>query len=262
MGVKALVVDNDFFFVEFVTELLEARGYQVFKAYDGKEAISKLEEESVDLLFVDMIMPKIDGKQLITFARKRFVDSSFAIVALSGVMIENLESLENIGADYFLAKGPMEKMAEHIENLLDKIENDPVFSSSEDNIFKQADLMPRQITDELIQTVNFHRAIIQCIGMGVLVVDRDARIITTNSIALHIIGKSIDEMLNRQITSIFPENDRPMIIETLKNLIFKSESGRIDFLVAINSRQIRVIASLFKLDGEINGYIFILEETG
>jgi CheY-like chemotaxis protein len=41
MSKSALVVDNDFFFVEFLTEFLEKRGYEVIKAYDGKEAITK-----------------------------------------------------------------------------------------------------------------------------------------------------------------------------------------------------------------------------
>jgi len=43
MQKKALVVDNDFFFVEFLSELLTKRGYQVLKAYNGKEGIAKLE---------------------------------------------------------------------------------------------------------------------------------------------------------------------------------------------------------------------------
>ena len=41
MSKKALVVDNDFFFVEFLTELLQKRGYNVTSAYDGKEGIEK-----------------------------------------------------------------------------------------------------------------------------------------------------------------------------------------------------------------------------
>ena len=44
MPKRALVVDNDHFLVEFLAELLEVRKYQVVKPYDGKEAISKLEE--------------------------------------------------------------------------------------------------------------------------------------------------------------------------------------------------------------------------
>ncbi|MCX5882929.1 MAG: response regulator [Deltaproteobacteria bacterium] len=66
MSKKALVVDNDFFFVEFLTEILQKRGYEVFKAYDGKEGITRLNEKPVvDVLFVDLVMPKIDGRQMI-----------------------------------------------------------------------------------------------------------------------------------------------------------------------------------------------------
>ena len=39
---KALVVDSDFFFVEFLSGVLERRGYQVRNAYDGKEGIAGL----------------------------------------------------------------------------------------------------------------------------------------------------------------------------------------------------------------------------
>jgi len=135
MHKRALVVDNDRFFVEFLTELLEAREYQVVKAYDGEEAISKLREEDVGLLFVDMIMPKIDGEQLIEFTRNSFSKSHLPIIALSGAMIEQLGRLENIGADYFLAKGPMEKMAKHIEILLDKIEGGTMLPPSDKTVF-------------------------------------------------------------------------------------------------------------------------------
>jgi diguanylate cyclase (GGDEF)-like protein len=42
MAKRALVSDNDFFFVAFLAELLEDRGYEVTKAYDGKEKIFRL----------------------------------------------------------------------------------------------------------------------------------------------------------------------------------------------------------------------------
>ena len=75
MSKRALVVDNDFFFVEFLAELLEKRGYEVTKAYDGKEGMSNFEKGPFDILFTDLIMPKIDGVQLIKIARQKFSDS-------------------------------------------------------------------------------------------------------------------------------------------------------------------------------------------
>ncbi|MFH1351494.1 MAG: response regulator [Pseudomonadota bacterium] len=123
MTKKALVVDNDFFFVEFLTELLENRGYEVIKAYDGKDGILELHRGTVDLLFVDLIMPKIDGNKLIKFARWKFPDAPFPIIAVSGVIVEQLDEIDKIGADYYIAKGPIEKMADHVNKLMDGIEN-------------------------------------------------------------------------------------------------------------------------------------------
>ena len=257
-----LVVDNDSFFVEFLAELLEAREYRVIKAYDGKEGISSLEQESVDLLFVDMIMPKIDGKQLIKFIRTRFPHAGFPIIALSGIMIEQLDRLEEIGADYFIAKGPMEKMAKHIETLLDKIEVEPMPSASDETVFQAGNLIPRQITDELIKTVNFHRAITESVCVGIMVLDRDTRIITANSSGLEIMNKSSEELLNRQIVSLFSGKERLVVIEALKRVLLKQELGKAVFSVFVNSQQIRIIVSLFKIDGEIAGWIITMEDTG
>lgn len=259
---KALIVDNDTFFVEFLAELLEARAYRVIKAYDGKEGISSLEQESVDLLFVDMIMPKIDGKQLIKFVRTKFPDASFPIIALSGLMIEQLDRLEEIGADYFIAKGPMEKMAEHIEALLNKIEVEPMPSESDEVIFQASSLIPRQITDELIQTVNFHRAITESVGVGIMVLDRDTRIIIANSSALEIMGKSSEEIFNRQFVFLFLTEETPKVIDALKRVLLKQELGKTLFSAFINAQKIRIIVSLLKIDGEIAGWITTMENAG
>jgi CheY-like chemotaxis protein len=257
---NVLVVDNDTFFVEFLTELLEAREYRVIKAYDGKEGISKLEEEDVDLLFVDMIMPKIDGKRLIKFVRNSFPGACFPIIALSGVMIEQLDRLEEIGADYFIGKGPMEKMARHIEILLDKIEVEPKPSASDEVIFQASNLIPRQVTEELIQTVNFNWAIIESAGVGIMVLDRDTRIIVANSFALDIMNESSRELLNRQIITQFPEEGRPKVINALKKVLLKQELGKIVFSVSVNSHQIRTTVSLLKIEGDIAGWIIVMEE--
>jgi len=259
---KVLVVDNDTFFVEFLSEILESRGFHVLKAYDGKEGISMLEQENVDLLFVDMIMPKIDGKQLIRFARSKFPDAGFPIVALSGVILEQLDDLEEIGADYFIAKGPMEKMAKHIESLLDRIEHQQTPIRVDEKIFRSGNLIPTQITGELFQTIKFHRAITESIGIGVLVVDRDAKIITTNSQALDILNLSYEEVLNHQMISVFPKEERANLIGAFKRVLLKPDLKKNSFNLIINSQKIRVIVSLLRIDDKIAGWIIAMEGMG
>ena len=256
MSKKALIIDNDFFFIEFLTELLEVRGYQVIKAYDGKEGIVRLEEGKIDLLFVDMIMPRIDGKQVIRFTRSRFPEPLFPIIALS--IIEEMDGTDEIDADYFLAKGPVEKMAKHIETLIDKVEREPIPAHSDQRVFLPENLIPRQITGELIETLNFQKAITESVGVGVLVVDRDARIITANALALDTLKRPFEDVLNRQVVSIFPEQEKAKIIDSLKKVLLQSGLRKTSFFITVNAQEIRTVVSLLRVNGETVGWVIAL----
>jgi len=261
MSKKALVVDNDFFFVEFLSEILEERDYEVMKAYDGKEGILKLEEGAVDIIFVDLVMPKIDGKQFISFVRKKFPDHPFPLVAVSGTIIEQLDGLNEIGADYYIAKGRIEKMADHVNRFMDKLEKQPFPVANGEDIVEPGKVNPRQVTVELIESVGFHQAVIESIGTGIIVVDRDARIINANSLALTIVDKSLEEILNYPITAIFPKSEKANLINVLKGVIQGEESKKITFYAPIRSQEIRIIVSPLNIDSKVAGWILAMEGT-
>lgn len=262
MPKKALVVDNDFFFVEFLAESLEQRGYEVIKAYDGKEGIAKLEDGAVDILFVDLIMPKISGEKFIEFARMKFPDVHFPIIVVSGIVVERLDQISEIGADYFIAKGPMERMADQLNELFNQVEKQPSAAPAAKDILVAKNLRPRKTTLELTEAVSFQQAITECIGLGIIVVDKDAGIIIANSMALDIINKSTEEVLNQPIVTIFPDQERPKLIGALKEILRNPELRNTAFSVTLRSQTIRVIVSLLKVDGEIGGWIIAMEDTG
>ena len=56
-----LVCDDDKQIVEAIDIYLTGEGFQVIKAYDGYEALELLENNSVDLMIVDVMMPGLDG---------------------------------------------------------------------------------------------------------------------------------------------------------------------------------------------------------
>ena len=58
---KILVVDDDKDIVELLTLILEKDGHQITSAYNGKEALEKLEPETTDLIILDIMMPEMDG---------------------------------------------------------------------------------------------------------------------------------------------------------------------------------------------------------
>lgn len=261
MSKKALIVDNDFFFMKYFSDLLKKRGYEVVKAYDGKEGISRLEEGSVDMLFVDMVMPKIDGEQLINYVRKKYPDAPFPVILMSDTIVERLDMIDKIGADYYIAKGKMEKMADQVNDFLDRLEKQPLFTQEDNDFLEPGKVYPRQATAELLDSLSFHRAITESTGVGIIVVDKDARIMGANPLALNLINKPIEETLNRPVTALFPKEEKAKIIDTLKKIISDRTLSKIDFSMTINFQKVRIIVSVFQVGGKISGWIMAMIDS-
>ena len=57
----------------------------------------------------------------------------------------------------------------------------------------------------------------QCIGIGIIILDSDIRIMEVNPLATRILNKSLPELLNRSIISIFPDDEKQKLVNALKN---------------------------------------------
>jgi CheY-like chemotaxis protein len=260
MAKNALVVDNDFFFVEFLAGILQKRGYEVFKAYDGKEGITILTEKPVDVLFVDMVMPKIDGRQMIQYTRQQFPDARFPIVVLSGTLIEQIENIHKFGADFYIAKGPIGTMSGHINRFMDRLEEQSFPFPDHTEVLEPVKLYSRQSTAELIDAMDFQEAILKCIGVGIFIADKDATIIRANEQGLEIIHKSLWEVLNRHVTTIFPPSEKFKLANELNKIARHRELKQIVFSATIDSKEIRNTVSLLEVNDEFVGWIIVIEE--
>ena len=106
-----LVCDDDKQIVEAIDIYLTGEGFQVIKAYDGYEALELLENNSVDLMIVDVMMPGLDGIRTTLKVRET---SSIPIIILSAKSEDADKILGlNIGADDYLTKpfNPLELVA-------------------------------------------------------------------------------------------------------------------------------------------------------
>ena len=204
MKKQVLIVDNDFFFVNFLSEILEPRGYNVHKAYDGKEAISLMQQGiDIDYLFVDMIMIKVDGKDLLAYVNEAYPDRDFYIIVISGTIIERLDTLKSIGADFYLPKSSMATMERSFLNFIDTMEQDNMVVDDTEMLINMRNLYPRHETAELIDALSFKNGIIDSSGVGILVVDKDEHVISANYAALSILGKALVDTINRPLSILF-----------------------------------------------------------
>ena len=108
---KILVCDDDKEIVEAIEIYLTQEGYEVLNAYDGEEAIQTLKKEHVDLLIMDVMMPRLDGIRATLKIRE---ENSLPIIILSAKSEDADKILGlNIGADDYVTKpfNPLELVA-------------------------------------------------------------------------------------------------------------------------------------------------------
>lgn len=112
-----LVCDDDKEIVDAIEIYLKNEGYQIFKAYDGEEAIRILHKEDIQLLIMDIMMPKLDGIHATLKIREY---SSIPIIILSAKS-EDMDKILglNVGADDYVTKpfNPLELVARVKSNL-------------------------------------------------------------------------------------------------------------------------------------------------
>ena len=97
-----LVVDDDREIVRAIALLLEKEGYRVLRAYDGMEALRVLAEQEVQLIIMDVMMPKLDGLSAMMKIRER---KNLPIIVLSAKTEDTDKILGlSMGADDYVAK--------------------------------------------------------------------------------------------------------------------------------------------------------------
>lgn len=115
--VSILVCDDDKEIVDAIEIYLSQEGYRIFKAYDGEQALDILGRENIQLLIMDVMMPKLDGIRATLKIREY---SSIPIIILSAKSEDSDKILGlNVGADDYISKpfNPLELVARVKSNL-------------------------------------------------------------------------------------------------------------------------------------------------
>lgn len=103
---KVLIVDDDGYTVELLSSMIESEGFEVIKAYSGREDLQKLfSNPQPDMLIVDLMMPEISGFDLISSMRAdiRTKDIPLIVCTSSELTGKNLEELNNELKSYLIS---------------------------------------------------------------------------------------------------------------------------------------------------------------
>ncbi len=102
---KILVVDDSRTQLDWLVQVLRKEGYDVSAAQDGRDAIRQVRTSPPDLVLLDMVLPDMDGLEVLRFIKARPEDSFIPVIILSvKADLDSKVTGLRIGADDFLAK--------------------------------------------------------------------------------------------------------------------------------------------------------------
>lgn len=105
MATKILVVEDDKFLRELIAQKLTREGYDVKEAVDGEEGVTKVKEIMPDIILLDLILPGIDGFEVLEKIKEDSSTESIPVVILSNLgQRDDVERGLKLGAVDFLIK--------------------------------------------------------------------------------------------------------------------------------------------------------------
>ena len=106
-----LVVDDEKEIADFIELYLKNENYNVHKFYNGKDALACVEHENIDLAILDVMLPDIDGFEVLQKIREKY---NFPVIMLTA-KTEYMDKINGLmlGADDYMAKpfNPLELIA-------------------------------------------------------------------------------------------------------------------------------------------------------
>jgi len=238
MKKKIMVVDDNRMILKFLSNLLEGEGHEVKTCEDGLSALSLLTTFEPDIVFVDLIIPKIGGDKLCQIIRTMEHMKNCYLVIISAAVAEMDLDFRKIGVNACIAKGPFGQMGKHVLAAI-KDSSDPSKLISEQEILGIASVSgipvyARRMTKELLGRNRHLETILESMNEGIVEV-YTGRVVYANSAAVKLFAVPLENLLSAKPQELFED-------------AFKS---RIDVLMNRGSEKMPVVGLTRPL--ELNG---------
>ncbi len=233
---RILVVDNDLLMLAFMKDVLSKEGHKVATAEDGLSALDLVKKQRFHVVFIDLIMPRIDGKRLCNILRKMESLEQTYLVILSAVAAEEGVTLTEMGADICIAKGPLDVMG---QNVLAAVERPEALAAwcAAGRVLGLEEINPRAITGELLTVKRHFEVILEAMSEGILEVTGEGRIIYVNPAALTMLQVSEERLLGTPFADYVAVKDRRLFQKLLEGAVSTGKRAGRNLPVQVNDRQ-------------------------
>ncbi|MDY7030695.1 MAG: response regulator [Thermodesulfobacteriota bacterium] len=258
MKKKVLIVDNHPLVLKFITDVLEKEDLEVSTAHDGLSALEVLETNVPDIIVTDLVMPNIDGKKLCQIIRGTPKLKDVFLIILSAIAAERDFNWCELGADVYIAKGPLKETAKHILTAIEQSDQKPSQTAAKEIIGLEY-VTSRAVTKELLSDKRHFEVILESMSEGIVEITREAKVVYANPAALSMIGRAERELLAFDFTDLFFGKDRATIKVMLDEIQKEPQPILMNSPVILNNKEVEI--KVRALDESQQKIIIILNDV-
>ncbi|MEJ5259593.1 MAG: response regulator [Anaerohalosphaeraceae bacterium] len=119
---KILVVDDEPNIVQTLKDRLEMNEYEVVTAHDGREGLQQAEKEMPDVILLDVIMPVMDGHEMLETLRRQSWGQDISVIMLTArSQTQDIARANSCGIDDYIVKPfDLSELLEKIESIVEQ----------------------------------------------------------------------------------------------------------------------------------------------
>jgi two-component system, NtrC family, nitrogen regulation response regulator NtrX len=241
---KILIVDDEKSIRRALREILEYEKYEVDEAEDGPSGFEKMKNNSYDLVFCDIKMPKMDGMELLEKAQQEELEYPVVMFSGHGNIETAVEAIKKGAYDFIQKPLDLNRILVTVRNAMDK-----------SNLLTETKTLKQKINKvKSSEIIGQSKAILNIIDMIDRVALTDARVLITggNGSGKELVAKQLHEKSNRNKGPFIEVNCAAIPSELIESELFGHEKGA--FTSAVKQR-------IGKFESAENGTLF-LDEIG
>ena len=117
---RILAIDDQRYFQELIQGLLEDAGFDVQTAGSGEEALQVLEQQDFDVVVTDLVMPGVDGPELVHRIKERYPAQELVVVTGVVDVRTAVEAMKEGATDYILKPFDRDALCDSIDRILER----------------------------------------------------------------------------------------------------------------------------------------------
>ena len=190
---KILIVDDEPRMCESLKVLLSNKDYDVCTASSGHDALDYLEKDDFDVVLLDIIMPNIDGHQIMDYINTRNLDTLVIIITGNASLDSVVRALRSKAYDYFSKPIETDELLKSVQNALNQ---------------KRLQYENRVLNENLIMSEKRYGYLVENSPDIIYTLDEQGNFTFINNAVEQVIGIKSEKLIGKHYTNIVYEEDQ------------------------------------------------------